>query len=166
MISVLIRVEHGVEALAATLNALVPAVADGLIADAVVMSRRDDPAIAGVADAVGAMFVVEADDSWIPGAEAAKRDWILCLKDGDVPSEGWIRALDRFIAMSPPQGRFGRLSRRPATPAARLKAIVPALLGRDEVRAGDLVHKSLLRGAAAPRPARVQAVIERDPVFG
>ena len=39
MISVLVRVERGVEALAATLGSLVPAVRTGLVADAVVLAR-------------------------------------------------------------------------------------------------------------------------------
>jgi hypothetical protein len=166
MISVLIRVEHGVEALAMTLAALVPAVAEGLIGDAVVIARQPDPALETVADAVGAALLVDPGAPWVRGAEAAKRDWILCLDDGDIPAEGWSRALERFIALSPPDRRFGRLARRPAGIVTALVAAVRSALGGRGVRAGDLVHRSVLVGGVARRPARVGAVIERDPVLG
>jgi hypothetical protein len=165
MISVLIRVEHGVEALAATLSALVPAVAEGLVGDAVVLVRRPDPSVATVADAVGANLVVEPEGSWQRGAAVARREWLLCLEDGDVPSEGWIRTLDRFIALSPPNRRFGRLSRRSARLGKGVRTALRSLAAPRRVRAGDLVHRSVLQEQVAQRPARVGAVIERDPVF-
>ena len=40
MITVLIRVTQGPEALAVTLSALVPAVADGLVADPIILTAR------------------------------------------------------------------------------------------------------------------------------
>ena len=49
MITVLIRVSHGAEALAVTLSALVPAVADGLVADAVILAENLDEDVARVA---------------------------------------------------------------------------------------------------------------------
>ncbi|HEY8382954.1 MAG TPA: hypothetical protein VIL09_12475 [Microvirga sp.] len=168
MISVLVRVEHGVEALAVTLSALVPAVADGLVGDAVVLVRRPDEAVARVADAVGAGMVTAEGgawrdgDAWREGARRVRRDWVLCLADGDVPSEGWIRTLDRFIALSPPERRFGRLAR----PSRPLRERLLALVRPRAVRPGDLVHRALLLEGVASRPVRVPAAIERDPVFG
>ena len=162
MISVLVRVDHGVEALAVTLSALVPAVADGLLADAVILARAPSDALERVADAVGATLVIDPSGGWSQGARAAKRDWVLCLADGDVPTEGWIRALDRFIALSPPDRLFGRL-RRPRSLADRARTLVAP----GGVRAGDLVHRSLLLEPRRPaRPQRVAAAIVRDPVFG
>jgi hypothetical protein len=160
MISVLVRAEHGLDALAATLSALVPAVADGLLCDAVILTRAHDPAVEQVADAVGAGVVVDPDAAWAVGARQARRDWLLCLSAGDIPSEGWIRALDRFIATRPPR-RFGRF-RRPSG----LGRFSLDLLGPPGIRAGDLVHKSLLFEGEVRRPARIAAAIERDPVFG
>jgi hypothetical protein len=165
MISVLVRVEHGVEALAVTLSALVPAVAEGLVGDAVVMVRKPDPAVEAVADAVGATLLVEPEGSWRAGASIARREWVLCLTDGDVPSEGWIRVLERFIALSPPERRFGRLARRRSVLSGVWTALENAFAGR-QVRDGDLVHRSVFAQRSAPRPARVGAQIERDPVFG
>jgi hypothetical protein len=164
MITAIVRVERGVEPLAVTLGALVPAVANGLVGDAVVLVRSPDAAVEAVADAVGASLHVDPDGAWERAARQARRDWILCLADGDVPSEGWIRALELFIASSPPDRRFGRLSRRSGK-RAFLEAVLHPFAGR-QVRAGDLVHRSLLAGRPARRPRRVGAVIERDPVFG
>lgn len=163
MITALVRSRRSVEALATTLSALVPAVADGLIGDAVVLAAGRDPAVARVADAMGAeLLVTAADPPWQEGAALARREWCLCLDDGDVPSEGWIRALERFVALSPPDRRFGRLARRPRTLRVRL---AEALAGHG-VRAGDVVRRDLLLAPASLRPARVGASIERDPAFG
>ena len=41
------------------------------------------------------------------GAKEARRDWLLCLDDGDIPQEGWIRVLDRFVALSQARARAG-----------------------------------------------------------
>ncbi|HEV2558386.1 MAG TPA: hypothetical protein VGU45_07155 [Microvirga sp.] len=162
MITALIRAETSVEALAVTLGALIPGVVDGLIGDAVVLARRPDEALARVADTVGATLLPVDGDPWITGAQDAKRDWLLCLDDGDVPVEGWTRAIDRFIALSPPDRRFGRLGRPRAPWLRRLSDLGPVRL-----RSGDLVHRSLLArpGIRLPRPVRVQASVERDPVF-
>jgi hypothetical protein len=162
MISAVVRVEHGVEALALTLSALVPGVADGLVGDAVVLAATPNRPVEDVVDALGARLIVGADRSWATGAQAARRDWILCLTDGDVPLEGWIGALDRFIAASPADRGFGRLASRPA----RLGERLVRLLGSREVRAGDLVRRDLLlRGGTPPgRPARVSAAIERGTI--
>lgn len=97
-----------------------------------------------------------------PAASIAKRDWLLCLDDGDMPSEGWIRTLERFVALSPPSRRFGRLERRSRSLLERLYA----LIAPNSVRAGDLVRRSVLTHLIAPgRPVRIGAWIERDPVF-
>src|ERR671912_412047 len=144
MISVLVRVDHGVEAVAVTL------------------AGAPSDALERVTDAVGATLVIDPSGGWSQGARATKRDWVLCLADGDVPTEGWIRALDRFIALSPPDRLFGRL-RRPRSLADRARTLVAP----GGVRAGDLVHRSLLLEPRRPaRPQRVAAAIERDPVFG
>lgn len=161
MITVVVRAEHGAEALAVTLAALVPAVADGLVGDAVVLARAPDDEIAAVADALGAKLLVGADGTWASAARVARRDWILCLSAGDVPGEGWIRALDRFIALCPPERGFGRLARPQATWRERLGGL---FAGR-QVRAGDLVRRELLLGNGQGRPVRVVAAIGRDPVL-
>jgi hypothetical protein len=163
MITVLVRVTHGPEALAATLSALVPAVAAGLIGDAVVLSDRQDEILAKVADAAGATLVVTKGAAWTEGAKVARRDWLLCLDDGDIPQEGWIRVLDRFVALSKPERGLARMRRQRA---GVVNALV-SLFARSSVRGGDLVHRRVLMNEVRARvPVRLSATIGRDPVFG
>jgi hypothetical protein len=127
-----------------------------------VLVSKPDYTIASAAEAVGATLVVAGRGEWAPAAQIAKRDWLLCLDDGDMPSDGWIRTLERFVALSPPSRRFGRLERRPRSLSERLRALVAP----KSVRAGDLVRRSVLTDLRAPgRPVRIGAWIERDPVF-
>lgn len=168
MITALVRVEHGVEALAVTLSALVSAVAEGLVADAVVLTHRNDDSVDRIADALGASLVVmkPGDDPWTLGARIAKRDWVLCLDAGDVPAQGWIRAVEHFLALSPPERRLGRFPRRSGSPWQSAMRCWRRLLG-PAVQPGDVVRRDVLLGnARAGRPARIAAIIERDPVFG
>ncbi len=163
MITVLVRVTHGPEALAATLSALVPAVAAGLVGDAVILSGKPDETLAKVADAVGASLIVAEGASWTHGARTARRDWLLCLDDGDIPQEDWIRVLDRFVALAPPERGLARLRRHGSGLAGLLRRAFPGA----SVRAGDLVHRRvLLNEVKARTPVRLSARIERDPVFG
>src|SRR5690349_9726731 len=108
MITGLVLVSHGPEALAVTLSALVPGV---------VLARQADPDIATIAEATGATLatVAPGGDPWRTGAALARRAWVFCLEDGDVPMEGWVRTLDRFVSLGAGDRRFGRLARRPAT---------------------------------------------------
>lgn len=166
MITALIRATHGPEALAVTLSALVPAVAAGLVADAVIVAGAHDETIDRVADAAGAALVVTGSDPWKEGARVARHEWILCLDDGDVPQEGWIRVLERFVGLGASAEGLGRLRRREGAIRNVLKGL-RALMRRREVRAGDLVHRRvLLEGGPIRAPIRLSAIIERDPVFG
>ncbi len=141
MITALIQFRGDMEALAATLSALVAGVAEGLIADAVVLTAVADPDVEAVADAVGARVVVvgKAPCPWAVAAAVARRDWLLCLEAGDLLGEGWGDALDRFVAGTPGGERVGRLRRAPSLG----RALVDSALGTRRVRAGDLVHRSL-----------------------
>ena len=169
MITGLVHVARGPEALALTLSALIPGVIDGLIGDAVVLARRVDQDITSVAEATGATLVTvpPGDNPWKAGAAAARREWVLCLEDGDVPAEGWVRALDHFVSISAGNRGFARLTRRPATLKSRALGLVESGFGARQVRAGDLVQRRLLRdgGVRATRPVRIAAVVARDPVF-
>lgn len=161
MITVLIRASRGPEALAVTLSALVPAVTAGLVGDAVILSSNRDDTIAKVADAAGATLV---EGSWAQGARVARRDWLLCLDDGDIPQEGWIQALERFAAFGRP-GQRGRFKRRRGPVEAALQALF-GFVRRDANRAGELVHKRVLLGEMKARPTiSLAAFIERDPFF-
>ncbi|KAA2242176.1 hypothetical protein [Salinarimonas soli] len=162
MITGLVLVERGVEALAVTLSHLVPGVAEGLVGDAVVIARRDDEDVARVADATGAALVVigPGDDPWTAAAGIARRDWLLCLRDGDMPADGWIRALDRFTLTASGTGLpIGRLAR---PWRERLPALLEGRLHGPRLRPGDLVHRSRVAEPARARVVRLPVGIVRD----
>ncbi|MCB8820314.1 glycosyltransferase family 2 protein [Microvirga rosea] len=164
MITVLIRARRGPEALAVTLSALVPAVAAGLVADAVILTDKQDDAVDRVADASGATLTVSS--SWADGAKVARHEWLLLLDDGDIPQEGWIRVLERFVGLGGHRAGLGRLRRHGHGIHALIDAM-KTLLRRRGPRAGDLVHRRiLLDGARVGAPVRLPAAIARDPVFG
>ncbi len=163
MITALIRIKHGPEALAVTLSALVPAVAAGLVGDAVILADKEDETLAQVADAAGATLIVAQGVSWHAGAQAARRDWLLCLDDGDIPQEGWIRVLDRFVSLGRPEGGLARLRRQ----RRGLLEALTGFRGRSSVRAGVLVHRRVLMNEVKARaPVHLSATIGRDPAFG
>jgi hypothetical protein len=164
MITGLVLVERGVEPLAATLSSLVPGAAEGLVGDAVVIARRADDDIARVADAMGASLVViePGHDPWAEAARLARRDWLLCLGDGDMPAEGWIRVLDRFTLAASGSGfPVGRLARKLPW-RERIATLAEGRLGPPRIRPGDLVHRSRI-GAPGSRLVRVPVQILRDP---
>lgn len=165
MVTALILSRGGIEPLAVTLAALVPAVADGLVADAVVISPAAEEEAALVADGVGAAHCVlrDGEDPWAGGAALARRDWLICLEAGDVPEAGWMPPVERFVALAPGP-RLGRLGRRSA-PAA-MTAMRETLVGTRRPAPGHVLHRALLGPAGFRqrlRPARIAARIERDP---
>lgn len=172
MISALIHVARpddpeAIERLADTLSALVAGVAAGLVADAVIVSERACQSLDTIADASGASLVASGGTSpWRAGARAARHDWLLCLEAGDLPREGWIRTVDRFVGTARPEVSLGRLRRPHAGPAARIAARIERLVGAANPRAGDLVRRqSLLTGSAfAPRlrPRSLAAGLDRS----
>ena len=160
MISALIHVARpadpeSIERLADTLSALVAGVAAGLVADAVIVSGGASEALNTVAEASGARLVQRARGAspWRAGAQAARRDWVLCLEAGDLLREGWIRTVDRFVNTARPEVSLARLRRPHAVLPARIAARGERIIGVREPRAGDLVRRErLLAGAVlAPR---------------
>jgi hypothetical protein len=165
MITVLIWVSHGPEALAITLSALVPAVAEGLVADAVVLTDGSDGDVARVAEAAGATLVTASAGSWAEGARVARHQWLLCLDDGDLPQEGWIRVLDRFVSLSRERHQRARLGRRERWQRA-VRGRIDRLLFPSAIRSGDLLRRErVLDGAGTGAAIRLGAAIERDPAF-
>jgi hypothetical protein len=164
MITALIRSDGALDALALTMAALVPGVAEGVLADAVVVMSEPREEVSFVAEAVGAKVVVASGSgAWSAAAKVARREWLLCLEAGDVPAAGWIGALERFIAVRGDRKAVGRL-RRPSGMIELAASAAEALAGTRRVRPGDLVARSLLSGdgfARRERPLRIGARIER-----
>ena len=167
MITVIVRMERGVEALAATLAALVPGAAAGLVAAAVVVADDASTAVVRLADAAGAALVIASSgaEAWRTGAAAARREWIWCLLDGDVPAEGWMGHVERFIRLASAETRaLGRPSYRPLPFSNHAARLLEARTGARRVRAGDLLRRELL--AALPfkvRPVPLPFAVEREP---
>ena len=153
--------------LADSLSALVAGVAAGLVGDAVIVAGAASEAVETIADATGATLVLlpRRQNPWVAGAGVARRDWVLCLEAGDVPAEGWIRALDRFVGTARAETMLGRLRRPDAGAMARIASRFERLFGVRRVRAGDLVRRaSLMAGPALSprlRPRRLIARIDR-----
>lgn len=148
MISALISVArpndpNAIDQLADSLGALVAGVAAGLIGDAVIIMPQPTPAIEAVAEATGATIVLRGRGSspWSTGAKAARRDWVLCLEAGDIPAEGWIRLLDRFIGTARPDIVLARLRRPHTGLPSRLAARSETVIGVSAPRPGDLVRR-------------------------
>ncbi len=147
-----------IDRLADTLSALVSGVAGGLVGDAIIVVPREVPAVATVAEATGAVLVVHTGhDPFGAGAAIARRDWIFCLDAGDVPAEGWIRTLDRFVGMVKPEIGIGRLDR--PEPLRRLRNRLDRLFGTRTIRAGDVVRREDLSGRT--KRLRVRALHAR-----
>ncbi|MBE7245118.1 MAG: hypothetical protein INR63_09210 [Actinomycetospora chiangmaiensis] len=152
-----------IDRLADTLGVLVSGVAGGLIGDAVIVSSCASEAVSAVAEATGATLVVHAGGSpYTAGAALARRDWILCLEAGDVPAEGWIRTLDRFVGTARPETGLGRLRRPAAGWRAHLVGRVEMVTGARQARAGDVVRRDALRsGPAFAARLKVRPLIAR-----
>lgn len=169
MISALISVARptdpdAIDHLADTLGALVAGVAAGLIGDAVIVVPVANPAVETVAEATGAKVVLRSRGAspWSAGAKVARRDWILCLEAGDVPAEGWIRLLDRFIGTARPDVSLARLRRSHTGLPARLAARSETVIGVSAPRPGDLVRRDrLLSGPNFPRRLKVRRLSAR-----
>ncbi|HEV7439617.1 MAG TPA: hypothetical protein VGN94_08335 [Methylobacterium sp.] len=157
-----------IDRLADTLSALVSGVAAGLVGDAVIVTGMACEAIDAVAEATGATVVVRPRgiSPWAAGAKVARRDWILCLEAGDVPAEGWIRSIDRFVGTARPDVALARLRRPHAGLPQRLAAKGERVIGVGTARPGDLVRRDRLMAGPtfSPRlkPRPLIARLERD----
>lgn len=169
MLSALVLCRSRPEPLIATLSALVEGVAEGVVADAVVICRHADDDIAMIADATGAELVIIGPDGdpWSAGAAMARREWLFCLEAGDIPLDGWIGATDRFTATGAMEDYpIGRLGRRARDWREWLSDRFARLTRR--AQAGDVVHASRLStdaataGAVRPRIQRLPAQIMRQ----
>lgn len=157
-----------VDRLADTLSALVPGVAAGLVADAVIVAGSANAAVSALAEEAGATLVLHQRNAspWHLGAKTARHDWVLCLEAGDIPREGWIRILERFVETARPDVGLARLRRLDAGLPARLAARSERVIGVRTPREGDLVRRDRLlhAGIFIPRlkPRQLAARLDRS----
>lgn len=138
MLTVIVRSRPGrPEALAATLSSLVPAVAEGLLAHALVLENQPERDVARIVDAMGADLMTEAEAGWREAAARAASPWSLLLDSGETPDHGWIIAVERHL-----------MAQTSATPRGGLMVLADI---------GGLMREglSLMVGARAPRPGLI-----------
>ena len=153
-----------IDQLADTLSALVAGGAAGLVGAAVIGAGAEREAVGTVAEATGATLVLRprGGSPWMAGARAARRDWVLCLAAGDVPAEGWIRTLDRFIGTARPEVALARLRRPHGGLPARLAVRGEGGIGVARARAGDRGRREkLLAGPIFSPRLKVRRLIAR-----
>ncbi|WP_253711226.1 glycosyltransferase [Bradyrhizobium sp. WD16] len=92
----------------ATLAALVPGAAAGLIREVLLVDTSQSDAIAHIADVAGCNFLAikgARADALAAGAGAARSDWLMFLHPGAVLDTGWIDETAQFIQSVATSGR-------------------------------------------------------------
>lgn len=108
MISVVIPTE-GVEApVVATLSALVPGAAAGVIREVILVERSQSDAVSRVADVAGCHFMTcegSRSAALAAGVKRARSEWLMFLHPGAVLDTGWIDEAAQFIQTISLSGR-------------------------------------------------------------
>lgn len=109
MISVLIPVEAWEPGLVETIAALVPAVADGVVRDLVLIGPPDLEPLAAISDAAGCLLVRGDGSRSALIAQAARHarcDHVLVLPPGLIPSAPLFAELAEWATTLPPDGTY------------------------------------------------------------
>jgi hypothetical protein len=100
MLSVIIPTEGIEQPTVATLAALVPGAAAGVIREVLLVDRADNGVIERVADVAGCRFLRFEGTraaALAAGARQARSPWLMFLRPGAVLDTGWIEETTRFI---------------------------------------------------------------------
>ena len=100
MLSVIIPTEGAEHPVVATLAALVPGAATGVIREVLLVDRGDDGVIERVADVAGCRFLPfegSRATALAAGARQARSPWLMFLHAGAVLDHGWIDETVHFI---------------------------------------------------------------------
>ncbi|MDJ1157825.1 hypothetical protein QNA08_06220 [Chelatococcus sp. SYSU_G07232] len=149
----MVLADDDIEALGATLAALVPAVAEGVLRDAVVVDCSHGQEVRQVSEAAGTSYAacVAGADPWRLGGEAVKGPWLFLLRSGDIPDAAWVAEAERFLLRAGPSAARLPQAAVFACEGEGWLARLAAGLRRDRLRprAGMLCPKAALRGGAA-----------------
>ena len=139
MLSVIIPTDGAEQPAVATLAALVPGAAAGLVREVVLVDRSASGVIERVADVAGCRFLVFEGTraaALAAGARQARSPWLMFLHAGAVLDTGWIEESSQFIQGVSTSGRpragIFRYARSPyADPGLRdgLKFVARLLMG-------------------------------------
>ncbi len=108
MLSVIIPTEGVEQAAVATLAALVPGAASGLVREVVLVDRAGTGVIERVADVAGCRFMAFEGTraaALAAGARQARAPWLMFLHPGAVLDSGWIEETGQFIQGVSTSGR-------------------------------------------------------------
>src|ERR1700742_1852088 len=100
MLSVIIPTEGVEQPTVATLAALVPGAAAGIIREVLLVDRADNGVIERVADVAGCRFLRfegTRPASLAAGAKQARSPWLMFLRPGAVLDTGWIEETTQFM---------------------------------------------------------------------
>ncbi|WP_315706724.1 MULTISPECIES: glycosyl transferase [unclassified Bradyrhizobium] len=140
MLSVIIPTDGAEQPAVATLSALVPGAAAGVITDVLLVDRSSDTSvIERVADVAGCNFMKFEGShaaALAAGAAQAKAPWLMFLPVGAVLDPGWIDETVQFVqsvaASGRPRAGVFRYARSPYAEISfrdRLRAIARTLVG-------------------------------------
>ena len=108
MLSVIIPTEGVEQPTVATLAALVPGAAAGIIREVLLVDRADNGVIERVADVAGCRFLPfdgSRAAAMAAGAKQARSPWLMFLRPGAVLDTGWIEETTQFIQGVAASGR-------------------------------------------------------------
>ena len=108
MLSVIIPTEGAEHPAVATLAALVPGAATGIVREVLLVDRGDNGVIERVADVAGCRFVRfdgSRASALAEGARQAKSPWLMFLHAGAVLDHGWIDETMQFVQRVSDGGR-------------------------------------------------------------
>src|ERR1700741_3210525 len=108
MLSVIIPTEGVEQTAVATLAALVPGAASGLIREVLLVDRSDSSVIERVADVAGCRFMRfegTRAGAVAAGESQARSPWLMFLRAGAVLDAGWIEETTQFIQGVASSGR-------------------------------------------------------------
>ena len=108
MLSVIIPTEGVEQPTVATLAALVPGAAAGIIREVLLVDRADNGVIERVADVAGCRFIRfdgTRAAALAAGAKQARSPWLMFLRPGAVLDAGWIEESSQFMQRVAASGR-------------------------------------------------------------
>jgi len=144
MISVVVEADEDEAALAEALSALIPAVAEGVVREAIIADPHSRPGVRTIADALGCAIVHGPPERAV---DMARSDWVLALAPRLRLEEGWHHEAKAFMERAERMARPGVAAAfSPAVARAGLGARLRALKARFARRRGALLAP---RGALA-----------------
>jgi hypothetical protein len=130
MLSVIIQTEGEEQPAVATLAALVPGAAAGVIREVLLVDRAANGVMERVADVAGCRFLALQGSraaAFAAGARQARSPWLMFLCAGCVLDSGWIEETTQFIQSVAGVFRFARAPAADTRLRDRLKSVVRML---------------------------------------